>query len=157
MTSLDEFIAAAIIDFETVAALADADFITESISVEVRPRPHKAPTMLPVGKIAVYAFFLNGQTLKVGKVGRKSVARYTSQHYSPGSAASTLASSIVTNAARVGAIGVDEATVGEWIRRNTDRVNLLMSASFGLPVLSLLEAFLHVRWKPLFEGRSGPE
>ena len=31
------------------------------------------------------------------------------------------------------------------------------SASLGDPMLSLLESFLHVRWKPLFEGRTGDD
>jgi hypothetical protein len=70
---------------------------------------------------------------------------------------STLAASILANAKRVGAEGIDSAAIGDWIRTQTDRVNLLMPASLGLPMLSLLESFLHVRWKPVFEGRPESE
>lgn len=157
MSTFEDFISGAISDFRKVAALADAEFIADSITVEITPKPHKAPTMLPTGKIAVYAFFLNGQALKVGKVGQKSAARYTSQHYNPLSANSNLARSILTNAAKVGATDIDSTSVGEWIRKHTDRVNVLMPATVGLPILSLLEAYLHVRWKPMFEGRADNE
>ena len=87
--------------------------------------------------------------------GLNSGARYTSQHYNPKSAGSNLARSILLNPERAEATGVDASTVGPWIKENTDRVNLLAPASFGLPMLSLLEAFLHVRWKPIFEGAGG--
>lgn len=116
-----------------MAVLADAEFISDSITIEITAKPHKSPSKLPAGMIAVYAFFLNGQALKVGKVGRKSTARYTSQHYNAGSAMSTLAASILTNARRVGAESIDSAAIGDWIRTHTDRVNLLMPASLGLP------------------------
>ncbi len=154
MNTLNELVSEAIRDFRKVATLAHAEFPADGFTVEIAAKPHKAPTTLPTDKIAVYAFFLNGQALKVGKVGPKSVARYTSQHYNPASARSTLAQSILTNATRVKAVGIDPGSVGSWIRKHTDRVNLLLPATFGLPILSLLESFLHVRWKPLFEGRS---
>jgi hypothetical protein len=154
MSSFEDFISGTIDDFRKVAGLADAEFIANSITVEVTLKPHKAPTMLPTGKIAVYAFFLNGQALKVGKVGQKSAARYTTQHYNPLSANSNLARSILANAEKVGATDIESNSAGEWIRKHTDRVNLLMPASVGIPILSLLEAFLHVRWKPMFEGRA---
>ena len=37
---------------------------------------------------------------------------------------------------------IDVASVGQWIKRHADRINLLMPTSLGLPMLSLLEAFL---------------
>jgi hypothetical protein len=150
MHILDELVATALGDFRQVAKLADAEFIADSITVEIMAKPHKAPTKLPSGKMAVYAFFLNGQALKVGT---KSVARYTSQHYNPESAKSTLAQSILKNAAKIGAAHLDPVSVGNWIRTHTDRVNLLAPTSLGLLMLSFLESFLHVRWKPIFEGR----
>jgi hypothetical protein len=140
-----------------IAVLAGAEFIADTITVEITAKPHRSPTKLPAGTIAVYAFFLDGQALKVGKVGRKSAAHYTSQHYNAGSAMSTLAASILANARRVGADGIDSPAIGDWIRTHTDRVNLLMPASLGLPILALLESFLHVRWKPVFEGRPESE
>jgi hypothetical protein len=153
MDTLNELISNAVSDFGKVAALAHAELSIDSIIVEIFRQPHRPPTSLPSGEIAVYTFFHNGRALKIGKVGPKSSARYTSQHYNPASAQSTLARSILVNAESVGAISIDHSTVGEWIRNHTDRVNLLLPASLGLPTLSLLESFLHVRWKPLFEGR----
>jgi hypothetical protein len=57
-------------------------------------------------------------------------------------------------ASRIGAADINPVSAGNWIRRNTDRINLLTDANLGSPMLSLLEAFLLVRWKPLFEGRT---
>ncbi len=153
MITLSEVVSEALGDFGKVAILAYAEFSTDAVTVEIASKPHVAPRILPTGKMAVYAFFLNGRALKVGKVGPKSAARYTSQHYNPASARSTLAQSILINAAKVEAVGIDLGSVGDWIRTHTDRVNLLLPTTFGIPILSLLESFLHVRWKPLFEGR----
>ena len=154
MNPLSELVSEVLGDFGKVSSLARAEFSVEAIATEIALKPHVAPKILPVGRTAVYAFFLNGQALKVGKVGPKSAARFTSQHYNPASARSTLAQSILKNATRVAASGLDVASVGGWIREHTDRVNLLLPITAGLPILSLLESFLHVRWKPLFEGRS---
>jgi hypothetical protein len=104
--------------------------------------------------MAVYAFLLDGQALKIGKAGHNSGPRYLSQHYNPSSAGSNLAKSILANPAKVGAVGIDSQTVGDWIKAHTDRVNLLMPSTCSPFMQSLLEAFLHMRWKPLFEGRS---
>jgi hypothetical protein len=71
------------------------------------PTDTHVPNVLPKGKMAVYAFMLNGQALKVGKAGPPSSPRYQVQHYSPASAGSTLARSILSDATRIGAIGVD--------------------------------------------------
>jgi hypothetical protein len=153
MDDIDKLVSEALADFRNVAAMADAAFIADSITVEITRSPHRQPKSLPPGKMAVYAFFLNGQALKVGKVGPSSNARYTSQHYNPKSAGSNLARSILANPAKVNVPGIDASAIGEWIRGHTDRVNLLAPASLGDPMLSLLESFLHVRWKPVFEGR----
>ena len=157
MTLLREIVDDALADFERVAELARSPCAASTIEVQIADPPHRQPASLPTGKMAVYAFFHDGQALKVGKAGAKSAARYTSQHYNPNSAMSTLARSILTNPAKLGVAALDDAAVGGWIRENTARVNLLIPASLGLPILSLLETFLHVRWKPRFEGPSVAE
>lgn len=154
MDKLQKIVAAALGDFEKVAALARADVNSGGIAVEFLPKPHKPPSRLPAGQMAVYAFFLDGRALKVGKAGPNSGPRYISQHYNPNSARSNLARSILTVPERIGAAGVDTSGIGAWIKHHTDRVNLLVPVSFGIPMLSLLEAFLHVRWQPIFEGRT---
>ena len=154
MQSLTEVVRDTLRDFQTVGALADAAYVKDCITVQITPKPHQQPRTLPMGQVAVYAFFYDGHALKVGKAGPNTNARYTSQHYYANSAPSTLARSILNNASRIGVSGLSDASVGAWIRENTDRVNLLLPIAVGGPMLSLLEAFLHVRWKPAFEGRS---
>ena len=142
----------AIDDFKTVAGLAGVELSNEAISIEHLSAPHLPPTKLPLGKMAVYVFSKGPEVLKVGKVGAKSQARYTSQHYNPGSALSTLAASIVADRARLGLADIDNGNVGQWIRANIDRVNFLVDERCGVPVLTLLETFLQCRLRPRYEG-----
>ena len=142
----------AIEDFKTVARLAGVELPSSMITIENLSAPHVAPTRLPVGKMAVYVFSKGSDVLKVGKVGAKSHARYTSQHYNPGSAMSTLAASILADRERLGLTTIDEAGIGSWIRENVDRVNFLLDERLGVPVLTLLEPFLQCRLKPRYEG-----
>jgi hypothetical protein len=152
---LNSLVHEALKDFAGVAELARAAVPLDRLRVEILAKPHKAMS-LPRGQIAVYSFFLNDRALKVGKVGAHSGPRFTYQHYN-GSAMSTLSGSIILNQAKVNAVGLDTKTAGDWIKANTDRIDILMPATFGVAVLSLLEAFLHVRWKPMFEGRGDIE
>ena len=94
-------------DFTKAAKLAGLSVAANEISVEVLPAPHTPPTRLPKGKMAVYAFMLGGECLKVGKVGARSTARYVSQHYLPRSSRSNLARSLLD------AGDGDRALVGE--------------------------------------------
>jgi hypothetical protein len=154
MVTLKLLVDEAVEDFERVLSLAGSERLNSDIAVEILTKPHKSPTKLPNGKMAVYAFFLGDRALKIGKVGPNSAARYTSQHYNAASAASTLAGSILRHPSRVGLVEAKIENLGSWIREHTDRVNILVSVQAGSPFLSLLEAFLHFRWDPIFEGRS---
>lgn len=142
-------------EIEKLAASALADFkkVVESneIASEIWSKPH-TPQKLPQNKMAEYAFFFNGKALKIGHAGASSNARYQSQHYNPNSSPSNLARSILNDTSRVGVTGVNEFNIGNWIRRNTDRVNFLIPASATNHTRTLLEAFLHHRWQPMFEG-----
>lgn len=139
-------------DFATVARLAGVSLTPGDIRVEELPAPHSPPTRLPAGQMAVYVFSLSGDMLKVGKAGPNSHARYSSQHYNPGSAQSTLAASMIADAERLGLGEADRAAIGNWIRSNVDRVNILIPISHGIPVLTLLESFLQCRLRPRYEG-----
>ncbi len=139
-------------DFLRCAELAGLVIGEGDIQIENLPAPHVPPGALPSGKMAVYIFHWGGQCLKVGKVGPKSRARYTSQHYNPKSSNSNLAKSILKDKAVMGVTDVEENTVGNWVKQNTDRLNFLVPERFGIPLLSLLEAFLQCRLKPCFEG-----
>ena len=102
---------------------------------ERHPAPHRAPRGLPLGTMAVYCFWHEGCWLKIGKAGPKSKARYTSQHYSPGSAMSTL---LCSDPCMCNVAGFDAAGSGEWIKSRCCRVNLLLPASCDRALLSLL-------------------
>jgi hypothetical protein len=141
-------------DFLKVAELAGVNRDEIQINVEELPSPHRPPSKLPTGKMAVYVFSYQGNALKVGKVGPKSQARYTSQHYNPGSAPSTLAASLLKSGAEIGISNVSRENVSEWIKNNTNRFNFIIDPSCGIHVLTLLESFLQCRLQPVFEGFS---
>ena len=141
-------------NFRKVAALAGVRLTDSNISIEVLNAPHKPPTKLPPGKMAVYVFAYGDKVLKVGKVGPRSNARYTSQHYNPGSAPSTLAASLLAGGESVGLRGVSKDTVSQWIKENTERVNFLLDKELGIHVLTLLESYLHCKLHPVFEGHA---
>ncbi len=116
--------------------------------------------------MAAYLFLIGDKCLKVGKAGPKSNARFSRQHYIPGSSRSNLAGSVLNNKERVrdllapelqsGVDDLDDRTISQWIKTHTTRVNLFLST--GIPnakfVLNLLEAFLQCRLKPEFEGKT---
>lgn len=139
-------------DFLSAAKLAGVDDNDLDVVIEKLTAPHAPPKRLPKGKMAVYVFSYQGKALKVGKVGPKSQARYTTQHYIPGSAPSTLAASLVKGGKEIGVAGLTEENVTEWIKANTERWNFVLDASCGVHVLTFLEAFLQCRLQPAFEG-----
>ncbi|RUX32606.1 hypothetical protein EOA13_00415 [Mesorhizobium sp. M7A.F.Ca.US.011.01.1.1] len=139
-------------DFIAVARLAGVELSAGAVNIEKLPAPHVPPTRLPPGRMAVYVFALGPEVLKVGKVGAKSQARYTSQHYNAGSALSTLAASILAERERHGLTEADMPRAGQWIRHNVDRVNFLIDEEIGMRLLNLLEAFLQCRLNPRYEG-----
>jgi hypothetical protein len=141
---------AALADFREVARLGGIELDTGWASVEWLQMPHRAPPHMPAGKMAVYAFWGDGAWLKVGKAGPNSQPRYTSQHYNAGSAKSTLAASLISSPPS--GPKLDPQTCGEWIRANTHRFNILVPSDRPRELLSLLEAFLHLRLRPRFEG-----
>ena len=148
--------------FLQVAQLAHVPLRLADVRQEVLPAPHKSPKNLPPGLQAVYAFLLAERCLKVGKAGPKTQARFTSQHYGL-HAPSTLAKSILANRQRLAAVlrperrkeveGLDEATVGAWIRHSATRLHLFLPTATGALALSLLEAFVQCRLNPMFEGK----
>ena len=139
-------------DFRRVAEIAGVKIAPNALLIERLPAPHKPPSSLPRGKLAVYVFEWKGQCLKVGKVGSNSQPRYTSQHYNPSISNSNLAKSVLAGRDELGISGVSESNVGTWIKTNVDRTNYLLDAECGIPVLTLLEPFLQCRLRPRFEG-----
>ncbi|MFL5329883.1 MAG: hypothetical protein ACJ8C4_13320 [Gemmataceae bacterium] len=138
-------------DFVQVSRLAQAPLVPEQWQIEFLDAPHRAPKRLPSGKIAIYGFWGNNAWLKIGLAGAKTKARYTSQHYNPGSARSTLAASLTKCPDMQTVSGFDSGRPGDWIKGSCHRVNILLDAKVGRPLLALLEAFLHVRLNPRHE------
>jgi hypothetical protein len=151
MTCWQEEIQAAMTDFVTVAALAGKPLGPDDFQVEFLPAPHRPPSAFPRGKMAIYGFWGDGAWLKIGMAGAKSQARYTSQHYFLDSAPSTLAKSLARDARMVVLPDFDPSAPGAWIKTTCHRVNILLPATHGRPLLALLEAFLHARLSPRHE------
>lgn len=139
-------------DFKKVAELAGIIINDDMIVLEMFPAPHKPPSTLPKGQMAIYVFMKGNDVFKVGKVGPNSQARYVSQHYNPKSAQSTLAASILADEDILKIAQCDEVNVGNWIKANLDRVNILLDQRLGISVLTLLEAYMQCRLKPKYEG-----
>ncbi len=149
--------------FIAAASHAGLSVPADCLQVEVLRAPHQPPPRLPLAKQAIYWFSFGDRCLKAGKAGPQSAARYTSQHYNPRSCRSNLAKSILKHRAAVKSVvpeaiwaeidGLDESTVGAWIKQNTSRCNLLVDLSFDSRALSFLETFIQARLRPLFEGK----
>jgi hypothetical protein len=141
-------------DFRKVVVLARGVSLSPAaLSFDSLPAPHTPPPALTNGNASVYVFIWQEKCLKVGKVGPKSHARFTSQHYSPSSSQSNLAKSILADREEMRLHNLSESNVGDWIKTNVDRVNFILDvAECGIPVLNLLESFLQCRLQPRFEG-----
>ena len=126
---------------------------SESYYIEDSGCPHKQSS-LPKGYAAVYIFaHLSGteyECLKIGKANANSAARFTSQHYGF-NASSTLAKSIC-NDNEFRQIGVTEANVKEWMLKNLYRINIFIAAEQGKAATELVEAILHYKFRPRYEG-----
>jgi hypothetical protein len=112
--------------------------------------PHR-PASLPKGKMGIYMFLYDNKFLKIGKAGPKSNARFYSQHYNPKSARSTLAASILTDGA-IDNKSISEFNIGDWIKENCYRIYILFDTDLGIFALELIEAALHYKYEPIYEG-----
>ena len=124
----------------------------EHIFIEVLEMLHE-PTPLPPGKVAVFVFSDTDRVLKVSMAGPNSNARYQSQHYGVNRAPSTLAQSLLNDRDAVQRHRLNEDNVGDWIKRHTDRVNLILGKDFYPPTLIELKDFVLRRLNPVYEGR----
>ena len=88
------------------------------------------------------------QFLKIGKAGPKSQPRIY-QRYLPDSSRSNLAASLLSNAEYAAMLG-PASEVASWIRANT-RLFLLVLPDDDRFARNFLEAFLHLKLKPVFE------
>ena len=149
-----EDIRSALRDFITVSQLAKSRVSLKEEDVEFKPAPHQRPAALPNGKAAVYGFWFDGDWLKIGRAGPNTNPHYRSQHYN-GSARSTLSGSLRRDASMRGVAGLEEDDLrgwAAWIERETSRVNILLPSTSDKMLISLLEAYLHGRLHPKYEG-----
>lgn len=124
------------------------------LGTEYLPAPHDAKR-LRRGHGAVYVFALAdlehaagaGHVLKVGRVGSNSNARFQSQHYSPASARSTLANSLITYPLLWPWLGIDHldaSTVRDWMLAHLDRANVYVPAASS-ELIPHLEMYVRAR------------
>jgi hypothetical protein len=144
MSAWRDAIDSAVSAFLAVADLDGEPIVRPDITVEFRDAPHHPPSNLPARKVAVYGFWYDGTWLEIGMAGSTSGPRCVSHHYNL-SAPSALAKSLAADPAMRGRWGSDPLSPGIWIRDNTCRVNTLLPADRAPELLSLLEAFLHLR------------
>ena len=143
-------------DFRIVSALAGDRLTVEDLQIQFIDAPHRQSQDLPNDRMAIFGFWLDGSWLKIGKAGPRSQARYKYQHYGF-NAPSTLARSVRNDPRMRQVSGLRDSNGpewGDWIRRVTNRVNILIPFERGDRLLSLLQAYLHVRLHPKYE--TGP-
>jgi hypothetical protein len=155
MTTWRAEIESAMAAFHSILSGAGEALDASECRTEFCDAPHLPPKRLPSAMVAVYGFWGDGRWLKLGKAGPKTRARYTSQHYQRYGAPSTLARSLAEDPRMASVAGFDPVRPGEWIRAATHRVNILLPETCNGPVLALLEAYLHLRLRPRYEGRRG--
>lgn len=137
--------------FHGVMALTGAAWERSWLEVDYLPAPHTPPRSMPLGRHAVYAYWGSGEWLKIGKAGPDSGPRYTSHHYHL-SASSSLARSLCNEMSLEGLDDLYPSNPGAWIREHCSRVSILLPATLLPEYPSFLEAFLHLRLHPRYEG-----
>ena len=117
--------------------------------------PHE-PKSLQKGYVAVYLFYCPKEKcfLKIGRVGPKSGARFSYQHYNPNCAKSNLASSLLNDKTMKVTYDLSEENIGGWIKENCRRVDILIPEETSSAFMSeLIEVCLHYKFKPKYEGK----
>lgn len=112
--------------------------------------PHQ-PKSMGKGKMAIYIFIYNDKFLKIGKAGPSSNSRFLSQHYNPSSSKSNLAASLLADC-NMRNCGINKDNVGEWIKNKCRRIDILLNSDLGIFSLELIEAILHYKYQPVYEG-----
>jgi len=148
-----EYMLKIIRDFIKAAELAGIQISNSQISIRELGCPHK-PNSLPKNKMGIYIFCFDKKYLKIGKAGPKSGARFLSQHYSSYSSKSNLAKSIL-NDSEMNVYKVNSENIGDWIKNNITRTDILIDESLGVFTLNYLESFLHCKLNPKYEGFGG--
>ncbi|GGH46416.1 hypothetical protein GCM10008014_09080 [Paenibacillus silvae] len=121
----------------------------EDIKVINRGNPHHLSFV--EGNAYVYTFQYKGEFLKIGKAGSNSQPRFFSQHYHPSRTGSNLAKSILFDPV-MKIYELNDDTVGDWIKKNVDRIDVEVNGSLGIFTLNLIESIMHCLYEPKYEG-----
>ena len=134
-------------EFEPMGMIPRSDFV----KIEVLPMPHEPPE-LPKGQAAVYVFSTRDYVLKIGKAEQDAQAEYNSQYYI-NSTSKTLAESLVNCNSR--SLYLNTENVGDWIKKNTTRVNFILSPAYSgnQEILDMLAIFVEKRLQHLYDPR----
>lgn len=108
----------------------------------------------------IYSFWHDdfNEPLKIGKDCSITKNRYKVYHYNPNSTKSNLAKSILSNYDMVNKYSINEKNISEWMHNNLYRIDIEMpfytEKGFDIFTLELIEAVLHYKYRPIFEGRN---
>ena len=144
-------------DFIKIIEICKLPSERSDYQLEILQCPH-TPHNLPNGKMAIYIFIdsESEEVLKVGRAGPKSNARFLSQPYHPSSSASNLSNSLLNDEGywkNKNYSKPSEDNIGEWIKANPNRVNIMVSEILGKNILSLLEIYFQCRLNTRYEGK----
>ena len=110
------------------------------------------------GYMYIYSFWHDDfhQPLKIGKAGPKSKRRYERSHYDPESSKSCLAGSLVNDEYFSNKYNINKDNVSVWMHENLQCLNIRIpfdvDNGFDYFTLELIEAILHYKYEPYFEG-----
>lgn len=110
--------------------------------------------------MGIYIFKYETTYLKIGMAGPGNNSRFSVQHYSlTPHISSTLAKSILKDIEFYHSHKLNESNnIGEWIKQYCQRIEIIFNANecsrFAFP---LIEAALHYKYKPRYEGRGNNE
>lgn len=149
---LAEVANAAVQDFVRISAVIGYEIDLDRIVIEVSPAPHKRGP-LRAHHMGIYSFWWRLEALKVGLASPNNNARFRYHHYSPGTSGSNLALSL-SRCFEEFAQSEEAVNYRSWIETEVDRIDFQMPAEWGQPIGRLMEAYLHARWRPRFEGRA---
>ena len=125
------------------------------VRLETLLMPHEQPT-LPEGHAAIYVFSMGDSVLTVGKADKDNQAQYDSP-YSPTSSGpiTPLAKCLIQWGKDKGLPLpiLNEENVGDWIKQNTDRRNLIIDPNYSHDrgkIPENLMLFLIEKLQPMF-------
>jgi len=125
-----------------------------------RGETHKA-SALKKNQEGVYVFLNDWYCLKVGKAGKKSQPRWTSHHYTLNDKIpSSLPKSFRKNEVKFKKAfnntqdmsTLRKETIREFVEKNTDRIEFVLSDQKDHRAVNLLEAYVQFKLNPLYEG-----